>query len=92
VRGYREVAIVLEGEVEITLEDGWMLRAGPGDVIDTPKGSSGYWKDLNVSRGCGRWWSGPTGSTDRDGGHGARETPSAKNDTGTLTKTEPTRS
>ena len=55
MRGYREVAIVLEGEVEITLEDGRMLRAGPGDVIDTPKGSSGCWKDLNVSSGCGRW-------------------------------------
>ena len=55
MRGSHELAIALEGEVEITLEDGRMLRAGPGDVSDTPKGSSGYWKDLTVSSGCGRW-------------------------------------
>jgi hypothetical protein len=50
VRGYHEVAIVLEGEVEITLDDGTVLRAGPGDVIDTPKGSGGLWKNLSPVR------------------------------------------
>jgi ethanolamine utilization protein EutQ (cupin superfamily) len=49
------VAIALEGEVETTLEDGRVLRVGPGYVIDTPKGSSDYRKDLTVSRGYGRW-------------------------------------
>jgi len=44
------LAIVLEGEVEITLGDGTVLRAGPGDVIDTPKGSGGYWKNLSPVR------------------------------------------
>ena len=50
VRAYHEVAIVLEGEVELTLDDGTVLRAGPGDVIDTPKGSGGYWKNLSPVR------------------------------------------
>ena len=55
VRGYHEVVIALEGEVEITLKDGRVLCAEHGDVMDTSKDSSGYWKDLAVSRGCGRW-------------------------------------
>jgi uncharacterized cupin superfamily protein len=50
VRDYHEVAIILEGEVELTLDDGTVLRAGPGDVIDTPKGSSGYWKNVGPVR------------------------------------------
>ena len=50
VRAFHEVAIILEGEVEITLDDGTVLRAGPGDVIDTPKGSGGYWKNLSPVR------------------------------------------
>ena len=50
VRAFHEVAIILEGEVEITLDDGAALHAGPGDIIDTPKGSSGYWKNLSTVR------------------------------------------
>lgn len=50
VRAFHEVAIILEGEVEITLDDGGILRAGPGDVIDTPRGSGGYWKNLSPVR------------------------------------------
>jgi uncharacterized cupin superfamily protein len=46
VRPYHEVALILEGEVEIELDDGTVLRAGPGDILDTPKGSSGYWRSL----------------------------------------------
>jgi len=46
VRPYHEVALILEGEVEIELDDGTVLRAGPGDVLDTPKGSSGFWRSL----------------------------------------------
>jgi uncharacterized cupin superfamily protein len=49
-RPYHEVAIILAGEVELTLDDGSVLRAGPGDVIDTPKGCSGYWKNLSPVR------------------------------------------
>ena len=47
---WKVLAIVLDGEVEITLDDGTVLRAGPGDVIDTPKGSGGHWKNLSPVR------------------------------------------
>ena len=50
VRAFHEVAIILKGEVEITLDDGTVLHAGPGDVLDTPKGSAGYWKNLSPVR------------------------------------------
>jgi uncharacterized cupin superfamily protein len=50
VRPYHEVALILEGEVEIELEDGTVMRAGPGDVLDTPKGSSGFWRSLSPVR------------------------------------------
>jgi uncharacterized cupin superfamily protein len=46
VRPCHEVVIIPEGEVEVTLDDGTVLHAGPGDVIDTPRGSGGYWKNL----------------------------------------------
>ena len=47
VRPYHEVAYIVQGEVEVTLEDGSVLRAGPGDILDTPKGSKGYWQSLS---------------------------------------------
>jgi uncharacterized cupin superfamily protein len=50
VRAFHEVAIILEGEVEITLDDGTVLHAGPGDILDTPKGCSGHWKNLSPVR------------------------------------------
>lgn len=50
VRPYHEVALILEGEVEVELEDGTVLRAGPGDILDTPKGSSGFWRSLSPAR------------------------------------------
>lgn len=50
VRPYHEVALILEGEVEIELDDGTVLHAGPGDILDTPKGSSGYWRSLTPAR------------------------------------------
>jgi uncharacterized cupin superfamily protein len=50
VRQYHEVAFILEGEVEIELDDGTVLHAGPGDILDTPKGSSGYWRSLQPVR------------------------------------------
>jgi hypothetical protein len=43
-RPYDEVAVILEGEVEITTPDGRTLLAGPRDVMITPKGSRGHWK------------------------------------------------
>ena len=45
-RSYHEIAFILEGEVEITEEDGEVLVAGPGDIVITPLGSKGFWKNL----------------------------------------------
>ncbi len=50
VRPYHEVALILEGEVEIELDDGTVLHAGPGDILDTPKGSGGFWRSLKPVR------------------------------------------
>jgi uncharacterized cupin superfamily protein len=49
-RPYHEVAYIITGEVEVTLEDGTVLHAGPGDILDTPKGSKGFWKNLTPVR------------------------------------------
>jgi uncharacterized cupin superfamily protein len=45
-RGYHEIAYILEGQVEVTDDDGEVHVAGPGDILVTPKGSKGYWKNL----------------------------------------------
>ena len=45
-RAYHEVAYIIEGEVEVTDDDGEVHVAGPGDILITPKGSKGYWKNL----------------------------------------------
>jgi len=46
-RPYHEIAYIIEGEVEITDDDGDLVVAGPGDILITPKGSKGYWKNLS---------------------------------------------
>lgn len=45
-RPYHEVAYIIEGEVEVTDEGGEVHLAGPGDILITPKGSKGFWKNL----------------------------------------------
>ena len=45
-RPYHEVAYIIEGEVEVTDDDGEVHVAGPGDILITPKGSTGFWKNL----------------------------------------------
>lgn len=45
-RGYHEIAYILEGQVEVTDDDGEVHVAGPGDILVTPKGSKGFWKNL----------------------------------------------
>jgi len=45
-RPYHEIAFILEGEVEITDDDGSVHVAGAGDIVVTPQGSIGYWKNL----------------------------------------------
>ena len=46
-RPYHEVAFIIEGEVEVDCGDGHVVRAGPGDILVTPKGSKGYWRNLS---------------------------------------------
>jgi uncharacterized cupin superfamily protein len=46
-RPYHEIAFIIEGEVEITDMDGDVVRAGPGDILITPRGSMGHWKNLS---------------------------------------------
>ena len=45
-RPYHEVAFIIEGRVEVTDDDGDVIVAGPGDILVTPKGSKGFWKNL----------------------------------------------
>jgi uncharacterized cupin superfamily protein len=33
------------GHVEATCEDGQVVKAGPGDILITPQGSKGYWRN-----------------------------------------------
>ena len=44
---YHEIAVIIEGEVEILEEDGTVHRVGPGDVLITPKGSRATWRALS---------------------------------------------
>jgi uncharacterized cupin superfamily protein len=46
-RPYHEIAYIIEGEVEVTDDDGNLVKAGPGDILITPKGSKGHWKNLS---------------------------------------------
>ena len=46
-RPYHEIAYILEGQVEVTDDDGNLVTAGPGDILITPKGSKGHWKNLS---------------------------------------------
>jgi hypothetical protein len=46
-RPYHEIAYIIEGKVEITDDDGELLIAGPGDILITPQGSKGYWKNIS---------------------------------------------
>ena len=52
-RPYHEIAYIIEGEVEITDDDGEVLVAGPGDILITPQGSKGYWKNLSPVKKVG---------------------------------------
>jgi uncharacterized cupin superfamily protein len=45
-RPYHEIAYIIEGQVEITEDDGEVVVAGPGDILITPQGSRGYWNNL----------------------------------------------
>ena len=42
-RPYDEVALILEGDADVVTADGRTLTVGPGDVLVTPRGSTGTW-------------------------------------------------
>jgi uncharacterized cupin superfamily protein len=44
---YHEVALILEGDVEVTEADGTTHRVGPGDLLVTPMGSKATWRALS---------------------------------------------
>ena len=44
---YHEIAVIIEGEVEVTEQDGTVYRVGVGDVLITPRGSKATWKALS---------------------------------------------
>ncbi len=44
---FHEVMFILEGEIEITSEDGTVNQVGPGDLVIAPQHSRGTWKALS---------------------------------------------
>ena len=44
---YHEIAFIVEGEVEVTDEDGSVHRAGPGDILITPNGTKAVWRAIS---------------------------------------------
>jgi uncharacterized cupin superfamily protein len=70
-RPYHEVAYILEGEVEVTQEDGTVVHAGPGDVLITPKGSKGFWKNLSPVKKVWGIYEEASGELEAYTGHGA---------------------
>ncbi len=44
---YHEIALILEGEVEVTEDDGTVHRVGPGDLLITPRGTKATWHSLS---------------------------------------------
>ena len=44
---YHEIMVIIEGEVEITEEDGTVHRIGPGDALVCPRDAKATWKALS---------------------------------------------
>jgi len=42
--GFHEIALLIEGDVDIETEDGRVLQVGPGDVLVTPDGARAEWR------------------------------------------------
>lgn len=47
-RPYHEVSIIIDGIAEVVDPDGTARHAGPGDVLVTPRGSSGTWRNVTA--------------------------------------------
>ena len=44
---WANAAFIVEGEVEVTDEDGSVHRAGPGDILITPNGTKAVWRAIS---------------------------------------------
>jgi uncharacterized cupin superfamily protein len=49
-RAWDEVAVILEGEADVTSASGASFALGPGDVFVTPRGSRGHWRSRSRLR------------------------------------------
>ena len=47
---FHEVMFIIEGEIEITTQDGTVHQVGPGDLVIAPQGSRGTWRALTPVR------------------------------------------
>jgi len=47
---YDELAILIEGEVDVETDDGYVVSAGPGDVLVTPDGFAATWRAKTAVR------------------------------------------
>ncbi len=70
-RPYHEIAYIIEGQVEITEDDGTIVIAGPGDVLITPRGSKGFWKNLTPVKKVWGIYEEPSGDIEAYKGPGA---------------------
>lgn len=48
--GFHEIALMIDGEVEVGAGDGSMFDVGPGDVLVTPDGTEGIWRAKTAVR------------------------------------------
>jgi uncharacterized cupin superfamily protein len=49
-RSWDEVAVILDGEADVTAASGASFALGPGDVFVTPRGSRGHWRSRSPLR------------------------------------------
>ena len=47
---FHEVMFIIEGEIEITTQDGTVHQVGPGDLVIAPQRSRGTWRALTPVR------------------------------------------
>jgi hypothetical protein len=48
--GFHEIALMIDGEVDVETDDGSVLAIGPGDVLVTPDGTKGMWRAKSAVR------------------------------------------
>jgi uncharacterized cupin superfamily protein len=68
---FDEIMCILDGEVEVTKEDGTTLRIGPGDILSAPNGRSARWRSVTP---VFKFWAvhhGDVGETEACATHGS---------------------